>query len=163
MNHHTVTDEHVSATTTISAGAEAVFAVLADPTRHAGIDGTGWVTDSVDTEPLTRPGQTFTMAMYHPDHPNGSYETVNEVLVLEPPTAISRRTGYVEESTGQLEFGGWLWRYDLTELGTDETGVELTYDWSAVGPGPREYLDFPPFAPDHLANSLSHLAALVAP
>ncbi|ANS78309.1 hypothetical protein SGUI_0913 [Serinicoccus hydrothermalis] len=37
-----------------------------------------------------------------------------------------------------------------------------TYDWSAVGPGPRAYLDFPPFPPDHLASSLDHLATLVA-
>ena len=36
-----MTEETVSATTTISASAETVFAVLADPTRHAAIDGTG--------------------------------------------------------------------------------------------------------------------------
>jgi uncharacterized protein YndB with AHSA1/START domain len=162
MNHHSVTNEHVSATATISTGAEAVFEVLADPTKHAGIDGTGWVADAVDTRQISSAGQLFKMAMYHPNHPGGSYETVNEVLTFEPPTRISWRTGYVEESTGKLEFGGWLWRYDLTELGPDETEVRLTYDWSAVGPGPREYLEFPPFGPEHLANSLSHLAALVA-
>jgi hypothetical protein len=39
--------------------------------------------------------------------------------------------------------------------------VTHTYDWSGVGPGPREYLEFPPFPPDHLANSLEHLAELV--
>jgi hypothetical protein len=27
----------------------------------------------------------------------------------------------------------------------------------------REYLRFPPFAPEHLTNSLHHLAALAAP
>src|ERR1700728_3912363 len=37
-----MTDETVSATTTISTSAEAVFAVLADPSQHAAIDGTGW-------------------------------------------------------------------------------------------------------------------------
>jgi hypothetical protein len=36
-----MTDETVSATTTISASAETVFAVLADSSRHAAIDGTG--------------------------------------------------------------------------------------------------------------------------
>jgi len=39
--------------------------------------------------------------------------------------------------------------------------VTLTYDWSAVGPEVREYLQFPPFEPDHLDNSLQHLSDLV--
>jgi hypothetical protein len=67
-----------------------------------------------------------------------------------------------EPETGELEFGGWIWRYDLTQLGPDEAEVTLSYDWSAVGPGPRQYRSFPPFAPDHLHNSLGHLAAIVA-
>jgi uncharacterized protein YndB with AHSA1/START domain len=41
-----MTGETVSATTTISTSVETVFAVLADPSRHAAIDGTGWVSDS---------------------------------------------------------------------------------------------------------------------
>ena len=53
-------------------------------------------------------------------------------------------------------------RYDLTQLGPDKTKVTLTYDWSAVGPVTRQHIHFPPFAPGHLDNSLSHLAALVA-
>jgi hypothetical protein len=36
----------------------------------------------------------------------------------------------------------------------------LSYDWSAVGPIPRQHIQFPPFSPDHLDNSLSHLAAI---
>ena len=35
-----MTEETVSATATISASAETVFAVLADPSRHAAVDGT---------------------------------------------------------------------------------------------------------------------------
>ena len=155
-------DESVSATITISATAEAVFAVLADPSWHAAIDGTGWVNGSVDGRPITRSGQVFRVDMYHPNHPDGDYQMSNEVLAFEPPRAISWRPGYVSDETGELEFGGWVWRYDLTEVGADETEVTLTYDWSAVGPGPREYIKFPAFPPDHLDNSLSHLAALVS-
>jgi hypothetical protein len=51
---------------------------------------------------------------------------------------------------------------DLTQLGPDETKVTLCYDWSAVGPIPRQHIHFPPFTSDHLDNSLSHLAAIVA-
>jgi uncharacterized protein YndB with AHSA1/START domain len=67
-------DETVSATTIINAPPEAVFAVLADPASHAAIDGTGWVRDSLDGQPITAAGQVFRMAMYHPGHPVGRVE-----------------------------------------------------------------------------------------
>jgi uncharacterized protein YndB with AHSA1/START domain len=157
-----MTGETVSATTTISASAETVFGVLADPSRHAAIDGTGWVRDSLDGQRLTGSGQIFRIAMYHASHPDGSYEMANRVLVFEPPRVISWQPGYVSPVTGELEFGGWIWRYDLTPLGPDQTTVTLSYDWSAVGPVPRQHIQFPPFTSDHLGNSLSHLAAIVA-
>jgi hypothetical protein len=59
-----------------------------------------------------------------------------------------------------LSFGGWLWRYDLTPVASDQTQVTLTYDWSAVPPEIREHIQFPPFAVAHLENSLTHLASL---
>lgn len=40
---NTVDQDNVSATLTVAAPADRVFAVLADPTTHAAIDGTGWV------------------------------------------------------------------------------------------------------------------------
>ncbi len=61
-----------------------------------------------------------------------------------------------------LSFGGWIWRYDLEATGPSRTTVTLTYDWSGVPPQVREYLQFPPFGPDHLDNSLQHLSDLVA-
>ena len=45
--------------------------------------------------------------------------------------------------------------------GPSETTVTLTYDWSAVGPEVREYLEFPPFPRDHFDTSLQHLSDLV--
>ncbi|HEY6421906.1 MAG TPA: polyketide cyclase [Pseudonocardiaceae bacterium] len=39
-----------------------------------------------------------------------------------------------------------------------ETEVKLSYDWSAVPHFLREQIQFPPFTPDHLHNSLNHLA-----
>ncbi|WP_030371248.1 SRPBCC family protein [Streptomyces rimosus] len=153
--------ENVSATLTVAAPAASVFAVLADPATHAAIDGTGWVQEAVDRAPLTGTGQIFRMAMYHADHPNGDYQVANKVRVLDPPRAIGWLTGQ-EKDDGRLEFGGWFWRYDLAPLGPSETEVTLTYDWSAVPQSIREYLRFPPFEPDHLINSLHHLAGLVS-
>ena len=151
--------ETVNASTTIRARPEAIFAVLADPTKHAAIDGTGWVEDALDGRPLTGPGQVFGMAMYHPNHPDGHYQMVNLVQVFDPPHAISWKPGQ-DTGDGNLRFGGWVWRYDLVPLNPSETEVILSYDWSAV-PGPlRQHITFPPFGPDHLDNSLAHLAHL---
>jgi uncharacterized protein YndB with AHSA1/START domain len=155
-----VLDECLRATAVLDAPVEAVFAVLADPATHAAVDGTGRVRGAVDPEPLTAAGQVFRMAMYHEDHPDGRYETVNRVRVLERPTAISWETGY-DTGDGSLRFGGWWWRYDLAPAGPTRTRVTLTYDWSAVPPSIRAYLHFPPFPAEHLDASLAHLAGLV--
>ena len=161
--------ENVSATLIVAAPAGRVFAMLADPATHVAIDGAdrvvdgiGRVEEPVDRAPLTEVGQIFRMEMYHPGHPDGGYRTANKVHVLDPPRIIGWLTG-TERAGGQLEFGGWFWRYDLTPLGPAETEVTLTYDWSAVPPSIREYIQFPPFGPEHLVNSLRHLAELAAP
>jgi hypothetical protein len=103
----------------------------------------------------------FRMDMYHPNHPDGDYRVANKVDVLDPPRAIGWLTGQ-EKDDGQMEFGGWIWRYDLAPLGPSETAVTLTYDWSGVPQSIREYIQFPPFGPEHLTNSLHHLAELAA-
>ena len=153
-------DTSVSATTVINARAEAIFAVLADPAMHTAIDGTGWVRETAASEPLTAAGQLFRMPMYHPRHPDGNYQTVNRVQVFDPPNAISWATGY-DADDGTVRFGGWNWRYDLTPAGPSNTAVTLTYDWSATSEATRQLIGFPPFPPEHLPNSLAHLAELL--
>jgi uncharacterized protein YndB with AHSA1/START domain len=152
-------DESVSATAIINAPAETIFAILADPARHAAIDGTGWVRESLDGSPLTEAGQVFRIAMYHPNHPDGNYRMANQVQVFEPPRVISWKPGQ-DTDDGDLSFGGWIWRYDLVPAGPSGTRVTLSYDWSAVPNFLREHIGFPPFPPDHLGNSLAHLADL---
>ena len=88
-----MTEEHMNATATVNAPAEVVFDVLADPSTHAAIDGTGWVRESLDGKRLTEIGQVFRIAMYHPNHPNGSYEMANRVEVFDPPSAIAWQPG----------------------------------------------------------------------
>ena len=151
--------ENLTVTTTVKAPVETVFGVLADPSTHEAIDGTGWVRESLDGKPLAEPGQIFRMAMYHDNHPDGGYEMANKVHVFEPPRAIAWEPGQAGPD-GQVEFGGWIWRYDLTEAGPGETTVALSYDWSAVPQELREHIQFPPFEQTHLDNSLRHLADL---
>ncbi len=153
-------DESVSASIVIDASEEVVFAILADPARHAAIDGTGWVCEPLDDQPLTSRGQVFRMSMYHPNHPEGHYQVTNQVEVFDPPSAISWKPG-TDAGDGTSSFGGWTWRYDLTPAGPSNTTVTLTYDWSAVPDPIREHIGFPPFPRDHLGNSLVHLAELV--
>jgi hypothetical protein len=154
-------DERLSATTIINASAGVIFAVLADPAKHAAIDGTGWVREPLDSEPLTAVGQVFPMAMYHPNHPDGNYQMANRVQIFDPPRAIAWEPGQ-DTDDGGLRFGGWVWRYDLTPAGPSETKVTLSYDWSAVPDLLRQHIGFPPFPADHLGNSLAHLAELVS-
>jgi len=154
------THEQTSATTTIDAPAQAVFDVLADPSAHAAIDGTGWVRQPLDPQPLTGIGQVFRMAMYHDNHPDGDYEMANKIKAFERPRTIAWEPGQVSEQTDELELGGWQWRYDLAPTGESQVAVTLTYDWSAATPEVREEVPFPPFGADHLDNSLRHLAEL---
>ncbi|TDP94865.1 polyketide cyclase [Labedaea rhizosphaerae] len=162
MTSNTVTDtatDTVTATLTFAVPAATVFGVLADPTTHAAIDGTGWVQESVDRAPLTAVGQVFRMDMHHAKHPDGDYQVVNQVVVLDAPRAIGWKTGTVAED-GEMVFGDWIWRYDLVPLGPATAEVTLSYDWSAVSAARRAVIQFPPFGPDHLINSLRHLAEL---
>lgn len=106
-----VASETISASITIKAPAEAIFAVLIDPAKHAAIDGTGWVRDPLGRQPLTASRQIFRMAVCHANHPNGNYEMANRVEVFNPPHAISWKPGH-DPGDGNLLFGGWIWRYD---------------------------------------------------
>jgi Polyketide cyclase / dehydrase and lipid transport len=154
-----MTDETMKSTRVVDAPAEIVFAVLADPTTHQAIDGTGWVRESLDGKRLTEVGQVFRMAMYHTNLGGMHYEMANRVEVFQPPHAIAWLPGQGADDAN-LDFGGWIWRYDLKPVGDDRTEVTLTYDWSAVPPAVRERIGFPPFDRQHLDNSLKHLAGL---
>lgn len=86
-------DERLSATTIINASAEVIFVVLADPAKHAAIDGTGCVREPLDSKPLRADGQVFRMAMYHPNHPDGIYQMAHRIQIVDPPSAIAWEPG----------------------------------------------------------------------
>ena len=115
--------DQVTASTTIEAAPEAVFAVLADPSAHADIDGTGWVRGSRGGVRITTAGQVFRMAMHHEDHPDKDYEIANRVEVFDEPRAIAWRPGTESPETGELSFGGWIWRYDRRNNPTQRSGA----------------------------------------
>lgn len=96
-------EDRVSAATVIDARAEAIFAVLADPAKHAGIDGTGWVGEAVDREPLSAVGQISRMSMYHPNHPYGTYQMANRVQAFDAQRTIACEPGN-EASDGTISW-----------------------------------------------------------
>lgn len=162
-----MTEETLAVRSVINASPEAVFDLLADPSTHAAIDGSGWVQQPVDGARLTRPGQVFRMGMYHDNHPNKHYEMANRLEVFDRPRAIAWQPGAEprhipgRDDTGDasIEYGGWIWRYDLEPVGADTSEVTLTYDWSGV-PAEQRDIEFPPFGREHLEKSLKHLAVL---
>ena len=155
--------ENVSATLRIAVPAARVFAVLAGPAAHAAIDPTGWAAAAAGRAPLTAAGQIFRMDTYHPGHPGGGCQVASKVVVPDPPHATGWLTG-TQHGDGQLESGGWLWRYGLAPPGPPGTEVTLTDDWPAVPQFIRDRgIQFPPFGPAHLTSSLHHLAEQAAP
>jgi uncharacterized protein YndB with AHSA1/START domain len=156
-----LTDENLTATRRIDASPGTVFALLADLSSHAAIDGTGWVRGPLqDGAKITAEGEVFDMAMYHPQHPDGDYEIANRVVAFEPPTAIEWEPGFYLED-GQRDSGRWTWRYDLAEV-DGQTDVTLTYDWSNATAEARERFQFPPFPVEKLTESLDNLAKLAS-
>ena len=145
----------------VAAPFDTVFGVLADPSKHAAIDGTGWVRESLDGKPIEESGQVFRLQMYflNPNEPENFYEISNKVVVFDPPHAIAWEPGQ-DGPDGWLTWGSWIWRYDLAAVGEAQTEVTLTYDWSATSQEVRDEIQFPPFPVTHLENSLDNLAKL---
>jgi len=137
-----------------------VFAVLADPTTH-GVDRRHRLGAGV-RRPRTadRGGADLPDGHVHSGHPDGDYRVVNQIVALDPPCAIGWRTG---QELGDGNHG--VRRLDLAlrlkSVDQSQTEMTLTYDWSAVPQYIRDRgIQFPPFGPDHLINSLHHLAEL---
>ena len=151
--------DRVGASTTIDATPEAVFAVLADPSAHADIDGTGWVRASLDGARITAAGQVFGMAMYHPNHPDRDYKIANRVAVFDEPRAIAAAGHGVARDRGAE-----LRRLDLAVrppgdgLVTDDGDADLRL---VRGPAPHPRV--PPVPAVRGGPSRQLAAALVRP
>ena len=106
----------------ISAPPEAIFAILADPAKHALIDGSGMLQGASEaaSERLAL-GVTFGMGMKM----GVRYSTVNTVVEFEENRRIAWQTG----PKGKLEpyVAGRIWRYELEPRG-ERTLVRESWD-----------------------------------
>lgn len=111
---------------TINAPAEAIFDLLADPSRHPEIDGSGTVRGSRDGSTRLQLGSRFGMSM----RMGMPYGTENEVLEFEE----NRRIAWQTRGLGIVKpFGGRVWRYEL-EPTTGGTLVRETWDITKESP-----------------------------
>ena len=89
-----------------------VFALLANTTEHAGLDGSGTVKAVVAAPDRLQRGSVFTMKMK-------GYSTTNTVVEYEPDAVLAWR-----------HRGRHVWRWELRPVGTGTQVVE-TFDYSA--------------------------------
>jgi len=110
----------------IDATPEAIFALLADPSRHHEIDGSGTVNDAKNTAERVKLGDEFGMAMKH----GISYSTHNVVVEFDD----NRRIAWQHTTAGPIGTilgSGALWRYELEPL-AEGTRVRESWDISRV-------------------------------
>jgi uncharacterized protein YndB with AHSA1/START domain len=121
----------ISLSRTVAAPADRIFDLLADPARHAELDGSGSVRGSLSKGPRRlEPGARFGMRM----RLGLPYTILNTVVEFEEGKLIAWR-----------HFSGHRWRWELADLGDGRTEVTETFDWSTARfPWAIELLGFPP-------------------
>jgi uncharacterized protein YndB with AHSA1/START domain len=111
-------NRQVGVTRTISTTPERIFELLADPSQHPLLDGSGSVRAARAGGPdRLELGSSFGMDM----KAGASYKIVNTVVEYEENRLIAWR-----------HFNGHRWRWRLEPLGDGRTEVTETFDWSTA-------------------------------
>jgi uncharacterized protein YndB with AHSA1/START domain len=129
-----MTDEvanRVAVSRRVGAPAEEVFAVLADPSRHAGIDGSGMLRFAVGAVPVTQVGDRFVVRMHNDEM--GEYEMTNHVIEFEPNRRIAREpvmsaASRPEDQDAIDDPGRQVWGFEVEPDGPGGTLVTEFYD-----------------------------------
>lgn len=116
-----MTVRQVSATRTVNAKPEQVFALLADPARHSEIDGSGTVQRARGGDRRLELGTKFGMDMKMFGVP---YRISNKVVEFEQGRRIAWR-----------HFAGHRWRWELSPNNDGTTEVTETFDYSTAPAG----------------------------
>jgi hypothetical protein len=154
-------DQRLHATRTIEAAPEQIFALLADPALHTGLDGAGMLRGlAAGPSPVAAVGDTFFMNMHQ--SALGDYQMRNEVTAFElnrliawapsihPPDALA---GII----GDMDPSGYEFRWNLDPAADGSTEVTHTYDWSGVRDTKAQSL-FPVVSTEQLEATLHQLA-----
>lgn len=117
-------DYVVSAVRFIPVPPKVLYQLVADPTRHHEIDGSGTVLEA--EEPTRGPlkvGDTFGMRMHH-----GIFYSMRSTVVEAVP---NKRFAWASGPTGRLAqyTGGRIWRYDFA---VSKGGTVVTESWDVT-------------------------------
>ena len=136
--------DQVSATRVIEADAQALFDVVADPSLHHVIDGSGSVQGVRGGGRKLALGDRFSTKMR-----------------IGVPYLISNKVVEYDESRriAWSHIGGWRWRYEFEPV-DGGTRVTETFDWSTAKPGAGGYAS--KWASKNKASMESTLARLEA-
>jgi hypothetical protein len=126
----------------IKAPAARIFAILADPRRHADLDGSEMLRGAMSDDVITGAGDVFSMRMYLDEV--GDYVMMNYVVEFE----LNRRIGWepapgdeAASEGGEYAIGvpaGHRWSFELTPDGEDATIVTEIFDCSSAPEELRE-------------------------
>ena len=105
----------------IPAPAERIFAILADPSRHSEIDGSGTVRGMKSPAQELALGSKFGMSMKL----GVPYSMESTVIEFEPNRRIAWQTRPPGRIPGKLA-GGRIWRYELEPV---EGGTRVRESW----------------------------------
>ena len=136
MTDETGTDEELltSVERVIAAPAQKIFDLLADPSRHPEIDGSGAVRAAKRGSQRLVLGSSFTMSMKL----GVPYSTVSEVVEYEVERRIAWQTYSTIKWLARFE-GGRIWRYELDPV-DGGTLVRETWDITHEGAAGRRTL-----------------------
>lgn len=142
-------EQMVSVTREIDASPETIFDLLADPSRHGDIDGSGMVLDVRKGPERLALGAKFGMDMKMGPVP---YRISSNVVEFEENRLIA-----------WAHYGKHRWRYELEPLdGGARTRVTETFDWStSVFPKGIELAGYPKKHPANMEATLERLAEAV--
>jgi uncharacterized protein YndB with AHSA1/START domain len=120
----------------IEAPAARIFRILADPRRHADLDGSEMLRGTESDDVITGVGDVFPMKMYLEEV--GDYLMLNYVVEYEP----NRRIGWepapgdaAASEDGEYPLGvpaGHRWSFELTPDGANATIVSEVFDCSSA-------------------------------
>lgn len=157
------TSKNLQATKVINAPADEIFALLADPNRHAELDGAGMLRGvEGETPPIAGIGQVFTMNMHADDL--GDYRVINSVTAYVSGSRVGWApkvdpTCELAEKLGDMQASGQTFMYDL-RLVDGGTEVTSTYDWLGVK-DPRFEELCPRLSKEQLAGTLDNIERMV--
>ena len=129
----------------VSAETSVIFDILADPSRHAAIDGSGTVQGHIGTQGRLALGSTFAMKMRF----GIPYRVKNRVYEFDEGRLIA-----------WANLAGHRWRYELKVEG-EQTLVTETFDWSTSRlPIAIQILGYPRRHRSNMEQTLDRLAEL---